>query len=83
MARGQEALNLGLLGQDACVLPRRPRPLLQCSPGLPVRAGQAGPHQAGIERLHTCGLAALCRAGMPGSVSASAAVSVLSRSPLL
>ena len=43
MARGWEALNLGLLGQDARVLPRRPRPLLQCSPGLPMRAGQAGP----------------------------------------
>ena len=26
MARGQEALNLGLLGQDACLLPRRIRP---------------------------------------------------------
>ncbi|CAI9175978.1 unnamed protein product [Rangifer tarandus platyrhynchus] len=48
-----------------------------------MRASQAGPHQAGIEHLHTCGLAALCRAGMPGSVSASAVVSVLSRSPLL
>ena len=43
MARGWEALNLGLLGQDARILPRRPRPLLQCSPGLPMRAGQAGP----------------------------------------
>ena len=38
---GQEALNLGLLGQDACPLPGDPPPAVFS--GLPVRAGQAGP----------------------------------------
>ena len=41
MAQGQEALNLGLLGQDACPLPGDPPPAVFS--GLPVRAGQAGP----------------------------------------
>ena len=47
LALGQETLNFGLLGQDACPLPRR------------------------------CGLGAMCRARVPGCVSASAAKTVL------
>ena len=38
---------------------------------------------AGIECPRMCGVRAVCRAGMPGCVSASAAKSVLSRSLLL
>ena len=49
MARGQEALNLGLLGQEACLLPRRVRP----PPAVFSRSAHESvrlvPHQAGIE----------------------------------
>ena len=38
-------------------------------PGLPMRAGQAGPPRAGIKCLHTRGLATMCRADVPGCVS--------------
>ena len=44
---------------------------------------QAGPPPSRDRVLHMCGLAALCRAAVPESVSASAAMSILSRSLLL
>lgn len=49
MARGQEALNLGLLGQEACLLPRRVRPPPAVFSRSPMRAVRLVPHQAGIE----------------------------------
>ena len=52
-------------------------PLLQCSPGLPMRPGPTEQ----VSSAHTCGLAAMCRAGVPGSVSTSSAKSVLSQEP--
>lgn len=83
MARGQEALNLGLLGQEACLLPRRVRPPPAVFSRSAHESRQAGPPPSRDRVLHTCGLAALCRAAVPESVSASAAMSILSRSLLL
>ena len=82
MAQGQEALNLGLLGQDAHPLPRRlpSRNVLQVCPWKLVRLV---PHGAGVKYPHMSGLGAMCRGGMPRCVSASAARSVLSRNLLL
>ena len=82
MALGQEALNLGLLGQDAHPLPRRlpSRNVLQVCPWKLVRLV---PHGAGVKYPHMSGLGAMCRGGMPRCVSASAARSVLSRNLLL
>lgn len=83
MARGQEALNLGLLGQDACLLPRRIRP----PPAMFSRSAhesQSGwsPTKQGSS---ACTRVALqpCAELPRLSLSASAAMSVLSRSLLL
>ena len=69
-ALGQETLNLGLLGQDARPFPRR----LSCNAlqVCPRKQVRLVPHGAGSKCPHTRGLGAMCRAGVPRCVSASA-----------
>ena len=80
-ALSQEALNLGLLCQEACFLPRRPSSCnaFQVCPWEP--SGWSA-HRTGIECLLLGGLGAMCRDGWPRYVSASVAKSVVSRSLL-
>ena len=73
---GREALTLGLFGQMHVL--SLGDPLLQRSPGLPERAGQAGLPRGGAQCPHMCDLGSGCRAGVPGRASASAANNVLS-----
>ena len=47
MAQGQESLNEGLLGQDACPLPRRPPPAV-----FSRSTHETWSHRAGIKRPH-------------------------------
>ena len=63
-ALSQEALNLGLLCQDACSLLRRPSSCnaFQVCPWEP--SGWS-PHRTGIECLLLGGLGAMCRDGWP------------------
>ena len=80
-ALSQEALNSGLLCQDACSPPRRASPCsaLQVCPWEPSGWSR---HRAGIECLLLGGLGAMCRAGWPRYMSVSVARSVMSRSLL-
>ena len=70
---------------SGCTSSPQETPLPQCSPGLPMEAGQAGPPWSRDQvPTHEWVLGAMCRGGgMPRCVSASAARSVLSRNLLL